>query len=143
VPAPPELFDVAVSGGALRVARWPGAGAGGARRTRDHRLARVLGAAAMSVWPARRRTLITWLRSFGGRPPVRPAARAVASPVMVRSRIRSRSKWERTQHVEQQLAARSRGIEPLGQRTEADAPVSQGRLSRSSFYTTTVSPVRA
>jgi pimeloyl-ACP methyl ester carboxylesterase len=26
VPAPPELFDVAVSGGALRVARWPGAG---------------------------------------------------------------------------------------------------------------------
>jgi pimeloyl-ACP methyl ester carboxylesterase len=26
VPVPPQLFDVAVSGGALRVARWPGAG---------------------------------------------------------------------------------------------------------------------
>jgi hypothetical protein len=60
--------------------------------------------------------------TFGRRPPVRPLARATASPALVRSEIRARSNSaEAPMDLADQAPGWSRRINRLGEAPEADA----------------------
>ncbi len=59
-----------------------------------------------------------------GRPPLRPRARAAARPAIVRSRINARSNSASAPNkVEDELAASGAGVDPFGERAEADLPL--------------------
>ncbi|MPM06611.1 hypothetical protein SDC9_52913 [bioreactor metagenome] len=93
-------------------------------------------------------------RIAGGRPPLRPRCRASTSPAVVRSRIRARSNWAiapKTWKVSMPPGVvvsmlSVKDTSPIFARSNSSAVAMSffsDRANRSSFQTTSVSPVRS